>query len=84
MVNESVEKEPLGTLAEKIAQHATEGDRQTIEAAMLMRAARSRIENGELCETKWYEWARKNIKLSETRLRELQLIAKAEDPQRGA
>ena len=56
MVNESVEKEPLGTLAEKIAQHATEGDRQTIEAAMLMRAARSRIENGELCETKWYEW----------------------------
>jgi len=82
MVNETVEKVPLETLAKEIAQHATQGDRQTIEAAMLMRAARSRIENGELGETTWYEWARKNIKLSETRLRELQRIAKAEDPQK--
>ncbi len=82
MLNETIETETLETLAKKIAQHATEGDKQTIEAAILMRAARSRIENGELGKTTWYEWARKNIDLSMTRLRELQRIAGAEDPQK--
>ncbi len=82
MLNETIETETLETLAKKIARYANEADERTIEAAMLMRAARSRIENGELGETKWYVWARKNIKLSMTRLRELQRIAKAVDPQK--
>ncbi len=82
MLNETIETETLETLAKKIARYANEADERTIEAAMLLRAARSRIENGELGETKWYVWARKNINLSMTRLRELQRIAGAEDPQK--
>ena len=82
MVNETLETETLETLAEKIARCATEADDQTIEAAKLIRAARSRIENGEAGEVTWYEWARKNIELSMSRLRELQRIAKADDPRK--
>ncbi len=82
MLNETLETETLETLAEKIERYANEADERTIEAAMLMRAARSRIENGELGKTKWYVWARNNIDLSETRMRELQRIAGAEDPKK--
>lgn len=80
MVKETVKKEPLETLAEKITQCATQADEHTIEAALLIREARKRVEAGEAGETTWYEWARNNIKLSMSRLRELQRIGDAEDP----
>lgn len=80
MSNETLETETLETLAEKIVKCATAADDRTIEAAILIRAARSRFENGEAGETTWSEWARKNTKLSTSRLRELQRIADAEDP----
>jgi hypothetical protein len=80
MVNETVENDPLETLAQKIAQYANEAEERTIEAAKLIRVLRSRIENGEAGPVTWYSWARKNIQLSMSRLRELQSIAVAEDP----
>ncbi len=82
MVNETVEKKPLETLAEKITQSATQADDQTIEAARLISEARKRVEAGEAGDTTWYEWAPKNIKLSLSRLRELQRIAEAQDPRK--
>ncbi len=82
MINESVETETLEALAVKIAQYATEADEKTIEAAKLVGEARKRVEAGEAGEVKWYTWARENIKLSTSRLRELQRIAAAEDPQK--
>ncbi len=82
MINETFETETLETLAVKIAQYATEADEKTIEAAKLIREARKRVEAGEAGEVKWYTWARENIKLSTSRLRELQRIAAAEDPRK--
>ncbi len=82
MINESVEPETLEALAVKIAQYATEADERTIEAAKLVGEARKRVEAGEAGEVKWYEWGRKNIKLLLSRLRELQRIAAAQDPQK--
>ncbi len=82
MVNKTVKKESLGALAEKIAHCATQADDQTIEAAHLIREARKRVEAGEAGETTWYEWARNNIKLSMSRVRELQRIGDAKDPRK--
>lgn len=82
MTNETSKTETLEALAEKIAQYATEADEKTIEAAKLIREARKRVEAGEAGDTNWYSWATKNIKLSLSRLRELQRIAAAEDPQK--
>ena len=82
MINETFETETLEALAVNIAQYATEADEQTIEAAKLIREARKRVEAGEAGEVKWYEWGRKNIKLLLPHLRELQLIAAAEDPRK--
>ncbi len=82
MINESVETETLEALAVKIAQYATEADERTIEAAKLIREARKRVEAGEAGDTTWYSWAPNNIKLSLSRLRELQRIAEAEDPRK--
>jgi hypothetical protein len=82
MTNETFETETLETLAEKIAQYATEADEHTIKAAKLIREARKRVEAGEAGDTNWYSWAGKNIKLSTSRLRELQRIAAAEDPRK--
>ncbi len=42
--------------------------------------ARSRVDAGELDDTTWSEWAPENIKLSMSRIRELQRIGEAEDP----
>ena len=53
-----------------------------IEAAMLIREARKRVEAGEVGKADWETWARENIRLCDTRLRELQRIAKAEDPRK--
>lgn len=75
-------QDSLATLAERIARYAQEADNRTLLAALLVREARARVENGEAGEVTWYEWAPQNIKLSESRLRELQRIAEAEDPQR--
>lgn len=80
MTNETLETESLDTLAVKIVECATAADEKTIEAAKMIRAARARIENGEAGEIKWSDWASKNIKLSGSRLRELQRIADADDP----
>ncbi len=82
MVNETVEKEPLATIAEKIARYATEADERTLKAANLIREARKRVEAGEAGDITWCSWAPKNIKLSLSRLRELQRIAEAEDPRK--
>jgi len=81
MINENVETETLEVLAEKIVRYATEADEKSIEAANLIREARKRVEAGDAGEITWSSWALKNIKLSPSRLRELQRIAEAEDPQ---
>lgn len=73
-------KEPLDVVARQIEVRAKKADEQVIAAALLMREARRRIETGEAGDISWYAWARKNIKLSTSRLRELQRIAKADDP----
>ena len=86
MIDESIEnetlKEPetLEILAEKIARYANEADEQMIEAAKLIREARKRIKAREAGKITWKTWARENINLCDSRLRELQRIAKAEDP----
>ncbi len=82
MVNETVAKESLEVLAEKIAHCATQAEEHTIKAALLVREARKRVEAGEAGKITWYSWAPKNIKLSGSRLCELQRIAEAEDPQK--
>lgn len=75
--------EPLSVLADKIAQHAKKSEEHVIAAAMLIREARLRVDAGEAGESStWYGWARKNIKLSMSRLRELHRIAEAEDPEK--
>ena len=50
--------------------------------AKLVGEARKRVAAGDAGDITWYSWADKNIKLSKSRLRELQLIAEAEDPQK--
>lgn len=82
MVDETVEHEPLEALAEKIARYANEAEERTIEAAKLLRVLRSRVQNGEAGNVTWYQWGLKNIKLSPSRLRELQRIAEAKDPRK--
>jgi hypothetical protein len=72
--------DPLDVVARKIVAHANKADENVISAAMLVREARRRVEAGEAGDVKWYGWAPKNIKLSVSRLRELQRIAAADDP----
>jgi hypothetical protein len=82
MVNETVEDVTLEILAEKITQYAIEADDRTLVAAKLVREARKRVDAGEAGEITWYEWAPNNIELSQSRLRELQSIAAADDPKK--
>ncbi len=88
MIDESIEnetlKEPetLEILAEKITRYANEADEKTLEAAKLVGEARKRVEAGEAGEVTWETWAREKLKLGDSRLRELQRIAKAKDPQK--
>lgn len=82
MTNETSKPEALEVLAEKITRYATEADEKTLEAAKLVVEARKRVEAGEAGDITWTSWAPKNIKLSLSRLRELQLIAEAEDPRK--
>jgi len=79
---EAANAEPLSVVAGKIAHHAKKSEEYVISAAMLIREARRRVEAGEAGDVKWYEWAPKNIELSMSRLRELQRIADADDPEK--
>ena len=80
MTDQTFEKEDLERIAEQIVEFATAADESTIKAAFLVREARERVEAGDAGDTTWEDWAVKNIKLSPSRLRELQQIAKAGDP----
>lgn len=73
-------KDPLAVVAQKIETFATKADEYVIAAALLVREARRRVEAGEAGDIRWYGWAPRNIKLSVSRLRELQRIAEADDP----
>ncbi len=73
-------KEPLDVVAQKIEAHAKKSDEHVISAALLMREARRRVDAGEAGDIKWGGWALENIKLSPSRLRDLQRIAVADDP----
>ncbi len=75
-------RESLRDLAEKITRYANATDEKMIEAAMLIREARKLFEAGEVGKADWETWARENIKLCDSRLRELQRIAHAKDPQK--
>ncbi|CAN0587843.1 unnamed protein product, partial [Ectocarpus sp. 12 AP-2014] len=74
--------EPLSVIAGKIAQHAKKSEEHVIAAAMLIRDARRRVNAGEAGDVTWYEWAPRYIDLSMSRLRELQRIAEADDPEK--
>jgi hypothetical protein len=82
MENETANIGALEVLAEKITRYATEADEKTLEAAKLVVEARKRVEAGDAGDITWYSWAAKNIKLSMSRLRELQRIGEAEDPRK--
>ena len=74
-VNASLEE-----MARQIEVQANESDQHMIAAAMLVREARRRVEAGEAGDVTWHEWAPQNIKLSLSRLRDLQAIAATDDP----
>ncbi len=80
MTDQTLEKEPLEKIAKQIREFATTADESTIKAALLVRDARARVEAGELGDTTWSEWAPDAIKLSISRLRELQRIGDSDDP----
>ncbi len=79
-MDEFERKESLDVVARKIKEHAEKSDEHVIAAAVLVREARRRVEAGEAGDIKWYAWAPENIKLSVSRLRDLQRIAAADDP----
>ena len=74
-------KGPLKDVARRIEEHAKNSDQHMIDAVMLMREARRRIEDGEAGEIAWSKWARANINLSKSRLYELNHISEADDPE---
>ncbi len=72
---------PLHVVAEKIARCANRSDDLALTAAMLACEARIRVEKGEAGHgVTWEKWAKENIGLSPSRLRELLQIGKAADP----
>jgi len=79
-INKSVEIESLESVAQKIVLHANQADENLITAALLIHDAKARVENGEAGEISWAGWAQANIKLSDSRRRELEQIARAKDP----
>ncbi len=72
--------ESLEEVARKIEEHAEKSDDHVITAAKLMLEARRRVIKGEAGDTTWPKWAPDNIKLSFSRLRELESIARADNP----
>jgi hypothetical protein len=79
-VNGNVETDTLEVIANKIVEFATQADENVINAAVLVRIAKDRVENGEAGEITWTDWAKQHLPLKESRLRELEQIAKANDP----
>jgi hypothetical protein len=51
-----------------------------ILSAMVVRELRERVEAGQMGDVTWYSWARANIKLGATRLKEHMRIAHASNP----
>jgi hypothetical protein len=51
-----------------------------IASARIVRELRERVEAGHMGEVTWYSWARKNIKLGKTRLKEHMRVANAANP----
>ncbi len=74
--------EPIPVLVKNIEARANKSVDHIIAAAMLVQELRRRVEAGEAGDVKWYAWARQNINLGLSRLRELQRIAEAEDPKK--
>lgn len=75
------DNDSLEVLVRRIEEKANAADEHVIEAAKLIAQARARIGAGEEGEgVKWAEWALKNIRLSPSRLYELQTIGEAQDP----
>lgn len=81
-MSDNAEDKTLDQIARDIEHHAVSADDHIIKAALLMREARRRVDEGEAGETTWYTWAPKNIKLCPSRLRDLQRIAEADDPKK--
>ncbi len=74
-------QDSLESLAKQIVENADKADEYVVAAAMLIREARKRVEAGDAGNgVTWSGWAEKNIELSPSRLRELDRIAKADDP----
>ena len=64
-------------LSSEAASLDVEADQLLIETAMLIKEARRKVEaDGNV----WSAWANENIKLKESRVRELQRVADADDP----
>ena len=76
-------KESLDTVARRIEQNANQSADLVITAGNLILEARRRVKDGEAGEISWSAWARDNIDLSDSRLRELQRIAAADDPEKA-
>jgi len=80
MPHQSNTPEVLKDLARQIAKCSQAADDKTLKAAQLVKEARTRVEQGEAGDVTWYEWARANIGLSPSRLRELDQIARSDNP----
>ncbi len=75
-------KDTLEIVAKKIVAMAKKSDEYVISAAVLVRKVRQRVNSGEAGPgVKWGPWAAENIKLSTSRIRELQRIGDADDPE---
>ena len=90
MRNKTLEADTLDILARKIVHCSEAIDGKHNELVNLVRAAYDKVKNGEAGDTTWSKWAKKNLSVGPSRLRELTRIAKASDPtqevarQRGA
>ena len=74
-------KDTLEIVAGKINEMVKKSDEYVILAAILVHEARQRVKSGEAGPgVRWEAWAAANIKLSKSRIRELQRIGDADDP----
>lgn len=67
-------------MAKKIVAHVKKSDNHLITAAMLVVEAHNRVRDGAAGSISWQDWCRKNINLSRSRIRELERIGEANDP----
>ena len=80
MIEENFEEMPLEELGEQITRRASAVDDQILSTAEMICVARKRVETELAGKTTWTEWARQNIKFSESRRRDLQRVADSDDP----